>query len=71
MWQPRYSGYEHIKCGRKRTYTFHGEEKTYKKRILRKSTFVSHNYMTTYLRDGTGQDFLDPTRPVNFKIYAG
>ena len=22
-------------------------------------------------RDGTGQDFLDPTRPVNFKIYAG
>ena len=22
-------------------------------------------------RDGTGQDFLDPTRPVNFKIIAG
>ena len=22
-------------------------------------------------RDGTSQDFLDPTRPVNFKIYAG
>ena len=24
-----------------------------------------------YSRDGTGQDFLDPTRPVNFKIIAG
>ena len=23
------------------------------------------------IRDGTGQDFLDPTRPVNFKIIAG
>ena len=23
------------------------------------------------LRDGTGKDFLDPTRPVNFKIIAG
>ena len=22
-------------------------------------------------RDGSGQDFLDPTRPVNFKIIAG
>ena len=22
-------------------------------------------------RDGTGQDFLDPTRPINFKIIAG
>ena len=22
------------------------------------------------IRDGTGQDFLDPTRPVNFKIIA-
>ena len=22
-------------------------------------------------RDGTDQDFFDPTRPVNFKIYAG
>ena len=22
-------------------------------------------------RDGTGQDFLDPTRPVNFKTIAG
>ena len=22
-------------------------------------------------RDGTGQDFLDPTRAINFKIYAG
>ena len=22
-------------------------------------------------RDGTGQDFLDPTRPVNFKMIAG
>ena len=21
--------------------------------------------------DGTGQDFLDPTRPINFKIIAG
>ena len=24
--------------------------------------------ISIYLRDGTGQDFLDPTRPVNFKI---
>ena len=24
-----------------------------------------------YIRDGIGQDFLDPTRPVNFKIIAG
>ena len=24
-----------------------------------------------HVRDGTGQDFLDPTRPVNFKIIAG
>ena len=23
------------------------------------------------IKDGTGQDFLDPTRPVNFKIIAG
>ena len=23
------------------------------------------------ITDGTAQDFLDPTRPVNFKIYAG
>ena len=23
------------------------------------------------IRDGTGQDFLDPTRPVNFKIIVG
>ena len=26
---------------------------------------------TPHTRDGTGQDFLDPTRPVNFKIIAG
>ena len=25
----------------------------------------------TRARDGTGQDFLDPTRPVNFKLIAG
>ena len=33
------------------------------------------NYLSSFTvicpRDGTGQDFLDPTRPVNFKIIAG
>ena len=27
--------------------------------------------LISYSRDGTGQDFLDPTQPVNSKIYAG
>ena len=29
------------------------------------------DFLDLYSRDGTGQDFLDPTRPVNFKIIAG
>ena len=32
---------------------------------------VVYYYLTMHIRDGTGQDFLDPTRPVNFKIIAG
>ena len=32
---------------------------------------LSWQEMSCQLRDGTGQDFLDPTRPVNFKIIAG
>ena len=30
-----------------------------------------HRITADCIRDGTGQDFLDPTRPVNFKIIAG
>ena len=30
-----------------------------------------HALVVLHIRDGTGQDFLDPTRPVNFKIIAG
>ena len=33
--------------------------------------YCKPNRVTAWVRDGTGQDFLDPTRPVNFKIYAG
>ena len=33
------------------------------------TTFL--NYKAVWIRDGTGQDFFDPTRPVNFKIIAG
>ena len=36
-----------------------------------KLTWKPHITLITCNRDGTGQDFLDPTRPVNFKIIAG
>ena len=39
--------------------------------VLRRVSILIPKIYAIYTRDGTGQDFLDPNRLVNFKIIAG